>query len=63
MNNNEKTCPLCKNLNQCGVNKEESCWCVSKAVPKELIKQVPPEQIDKTCICANCIDEYNRLTN
>ena len=61
MNQNAVICPLCNAKNYCGINSPESCWCMSKAVPKALIEQVPDDQKNTSCICASCIDKFNRL--
>jgi len=60
MNKNQLICPLCQNNNNCGINNSETCWCMTKEVPNALIEEVPLTQIDKTCICVNCIDGYNK---
>ena len=61
MTENERTCPLCNSNNACGINQPEPCWCLQKSVPKALLAQVPSNQIDKTCICSKCIDQYNKI--
>lgn len=62
MSQNELVCPLCNANNLCGINSPESCWCMSKEIPKALIEQVPADQKNKSCICASCIDKFNQLT-
>jgi hypothetical protein len=55
-------CSLCQEKNSCGVNATEPCWCMTKKVPAELIKQVPSSQRNKSCICEQCVDRYNHLS-
>lgn len=62
MSQNEFICPLCNAKNYCGINSSESCWCISKSIPKALIEQIPADKKNKSCICARCVDTFNRLT-
>lgn len=57
----ELNCPLCQQLNNCGVNSTEPCWCMAEKVPTELIEQVPTSERNKSCICAKCVDKFNQL--
>lgn len=61
MTKNEFTCPLCQQGNYCGVNEADPCWCTTTKIPTALIEQVPIEQKNKSCICASCVDKFNRL--
>ncbi|WP_076420707.1 cysteine-rich CWC family protein [Colwellia sp. UCD-KL20] len=54
-------CPLCQQNNNCAINTVEPCWCTTKKIPAALIAQVPAEKKNKSCICANCVDKFNRL--
>jgi len=62
MSTTEFICPLCQAKNYCGINSPEPCWCMSKSVPPALIAKVPASEKNKSCICANCIDKFNKLT-
>lgn len=41
-----------------GCTKDEHCWCMTIAVPQELIDQVPEKARNKACICKNCVMQY-----
>jgi len=60
MTNTELNCPLCQQQNNCAVNSTEPCWCMTEKVPAELIKQVPSTQINKSCICAQCVNKFKK---
>lgn len=51
-------CPLCGNANECsladGVQAKAPCWCFDVAVSKEVLAQIPPEQINESCLCPRC---------
>ena len=53
------TCPLCNENNACGIGEADNCWCMQASVPKALLTTVPATQVNKACICANCINKYN----
>ena len=47
-----------------GCTKDEHCWCMSMAVPQELIDQVPEKARNKACICRSCVLRYlNKKAN
>ena len=56
----ELICPFCGAANQCMVNSEQPCWCIDVQVPASLIELLPNEFKNKSCICAQCINLYNR---
>tara|TARA_R110000764_G_scaffold49780_1_gene109921 strand:+ start:41473 stop:41694 length:222 start_codon:yes stop_codon:yes gene_type:complete len=51
-------CPLCGNTNQCsladGAENTAPCWCFGVTVSQEALAQIPPEQINKACLCPRC---------
>ncbi|MFV8828900.1 cysteine-rich CWC family protein [Alkalihalobacterium sp. APHAB7] len=54
-----KKCPLCNQVNHCGNGKSESaCWCSKEAFPEEIFKLLPKEQLHKSCICKECLDQF-----
>lgn len=55
----EKHCPLCGGDNQCKVNEDTICWCVTAKFPQGILDQLPEESKGKQCICQNCINTYN----
>ncbi|WP_426359259.1 cysteine-rich CWC family protein [Pseudocolwellia sp. HL-MZ19] len=61
MTETELNCPLCQQLNSCAVNSAEPCWCMAKKIPEGLIRQVPSEKKNKSCICASCVEKFNQL--
>lgn len=54
----EQSCPFCHNSNYCGANTQETCWCFETKVPKALIELVPKTLLNKSCICAICVNKY-----
>ena len=52
-------CPLCQEINLCGVNGKQPCWCVSRNVSGELLQKVPTELAGKSCVCQQCIDKFD----
>jgi Cysteine-rich CWC len=54
----DKTCPFCKNHNECMAHKKELCWCNELKIPSELIELVPDELKRKACICKSCINLF-----
>ena len=51
----QSRCPFCLKQNGCMVQSDNPCWCNNVDIPEKLIKLVPWEFKDKTCICADCI--------
>ena len=54
-------CPLCGEPNQCAVAADPNaseCWCESVIFPEELLAKVPENVVRKTCICQNCLRDY-----
>ncbi|MCW8883984.1 MAG: cysteine-rich CWC family protein [Motiliproteus sp.] len=64
MNNlSPQRCPLCGEENSCAMasnnsNSETPCWCFSDKVPEALLKQLPPHQRGKVCVCRRCVDSF-----
>lgn len=54
---NDKICPLCGSMNQCGVHSGD-CWCFHTKVPSELRERIPVELRGKACICKTCVEQY-----
>lgn len=60
---NTAICPLCGESNQCAVAADPDtteCWCGSVIFPEELLAKVPETAVRKTCICQNCLEEYQK---
>lgn len=60
---NTAICPLCGESNQCAVAADPDateCWCGSVIFPEELLAKVPEDAVRKTCICQNCLEEYQK---
>ncbi|MGM0836969.1 MAG: cysteine-rich CWC family protein [Bacillota bacterium] len=52
---NKHSCPICNKHNNCKVDEvNETCWCMSLQMDKEVLHQVPKELIGKQCICERC---------
>ena len=51
-------CPLCGNANQCsladGAETTVPCWCFAVTISQKALAHIPPEQIDKACLCPRC---------
>ena len=54
-------CPICLQPNQCAmeVAKEtgktiEECWCASMVFTPEMLAKIPPQALNKACICKKC---------
>jgi len=56
-------CPFCRSNNQCDVDAIAACWCREKSVPQGLLELLPLASKQKHCICASCIDAYNKNIN
>ncbi|WP_153730836.1 cysteine-rich CWC family protein [Sporosarcina obsidiansis] len=55
-------CPICKGNNQCGnglPKEKRDCWCTNKEFPEEVFRQIPKEDLDKHCICPNCLERIS----
>lgn len=55
------TCPICGKSNSChnlAGQKDEPCWCSNEVFPKEIFEIVPYEQLGKSCICKECLNEF-----
>ncbi|WP_283148050.1 cysteine-rich CWC family protein [Silvimonas soli] len=53
-------CPICGALNGCamvqsGPDAAASCWCMSVTVDATVLNQLPPEQLDRACLCPRCL--------
>jgi hypothetical protein len=60
---NTAICPLCGNPNHCAVAADPDatvCWCESVIFPEELLAKVPEDAVRKTCVCQNCLEEYQK---
>jgi glucose-6-phosphate 1-epimerase len=56
-------CPLCGAANTCAVAAAkddpgafERCWCRDATVDAATIARVPPELVDRACICRRCVE-------
>ena len=48
-------CPLCGNMNRCGIEQGESnCWCFSLDFSADLLATIPEAAQGKICICQSC---------
>ncbi|WP_248734190.1 cysteine-rich CWC family protein [Neobacillus rhizosphaerae] len=59
--NETERCPLCNSSNNCCNSQDKSlgiCWCSEEDFPKEIFDLVPPDQLRKTCICKNCLEQF-----
>ena len=59
---NTAKCPLCGKPNQCASVADPNaveCWCESVIFPSELLAKIPENAVRKTCVCQNCLEQYN----
>lgn len=60
---NTAVCPLCGKPNQCAMAADPNaaeCWCEAVEFPRELLEQIPANAVRKTCVCRDCLDDFNR---
>lgn len=58
---NEKLCPFCNRENACMASgTPKACWCTQVRVPIELQRLIPAHMHNKSCICADCIRQFNQ---
>jgi hypothetical protein len=58
---NALSCPLCGKSNHCGNmlgQPQGACWCSTAIFPKGLLALIPDDQVNKACICKECLEEY-----
>lgn len=52
------TCPLCGGANQCTPARtgtlDIECWCTTVPISPEALARVPPELVNKACLCPRC---------
>nr|WP_090977053.1 cysteine-rich CWC family protein [Paenibacillus sp. CF384] len=51
-------CPICRKRNNCEGN--HACWCSSEEFPEGIFELVPAEQLNKSCICMECLNKFKR---
>lgn len=58
---NPSLCPLCGQANQCAMELERStgqpqppCWCTTQTVAPQALAQLPPEAVNRACLCPRC---------
>lgn len=51
-------CPLCGQSNRCTqadpALEGQACWCFSERIDRNALERIPPEQIDRACLCPRC---------
>jgi hypothetical protein len=51
-------CPLCGAFNFCvpaqATSFDVDCWCRSAKIDAEVLAAIPPEQLNKACLCPGC---------
>ena len=58
---NPNICPVCGQTNECAMeiaketgNLIEECWCASMMFTPEKLAKIPPQALNKACICKKC---------
>lgn len=56
-------CPLCGGANDCAPAStgrlDVACWCTTAPISPEALARVPPELINKACLCPRCAAGIN----
>ncbi|HET8917995.1 MAG TPA: cysteine-rich CWC family protein [Candidatus Binatia bacterium] len=61
-NPDPRRCPLCGDLNACGIAAgEKNCWCFTELVPPEILKKIPAEARGIACVCRFCVSSQRAL--
>lgn len=51
-------CPLCGQSNRCTQSdpalEGQPCWCFSTHIERNALERIPPELIDRACLCPRC---------
>lgn len=51
-------CPLCGGANQCTPAAtgrfDTPCWCATATMAPEALARIPPEQLNRACLCPRC---------
>ncbi|WP_271408600.1 cysteine-rich CWC family protein [Pseudomonas sp. Q1-7] len=51
-------CPLCGQSNQCSLadpaRADMDCWCFSAKIDPAVLESIPPQDIDRACLCPRC---------
>ena len=51
-------CPLCGGANACAPAQagtlDVECWCKTAPISAEALARVPPDQVNKSCLCPRC---------
>jgi hypothetical protein len=51
-------CPLCGQRNHCRQaspdTSDAACWCFAARIDPQALRRVPPEQLDRACLCPRC---------
>ena len=56
-------CPICGKDNHCvnaGEHREGTCWCDKEDFPRGIFQEIPLEELGKTCICKDCLEEFRQ---
>lgn len=51
-------CPLCGQSNRCTqadpALEGPACWCFSERIDRSALERIPPELVDRACLCPRC---------
>lgn len=51
-------CPLCGQSNRCTqadpALEGQACWCFSERIDRNALERIPPELVDRACLCPRC---------
>jgi hypothetical protein len=63
---NTAKCPLCGEPNQCALAADPTateCWCDTVVFPDDLLAQIPEDAVRKTCVCQECLSQFQESAN
>ena len=66
--NPQLRCPLCSGLNECAIASPDgvdpqSCWCMTAYISPQALARIPPEQVNRACLCPRCAGAWPRPSN
>jgi len=63
---NTAKCPFCGEPNRCALAADPTateCWCDTVVFPDHLLAQIPEDAVRKTCVCQECLSQFQESAN
>ena len=58
-------CPVCGARNDCSMTSTDTehlpCWCYGVSIDPQIIRALPLEQRDQSCLCPRCANAEQQL--